>query len=111
MVRSAEKSVSNTKAHAAQCAGQTLDGGLLARDAELLAPSATHSRRDLHQHDLVGIGESVEHGLGVVALAQRARRAMRDALAACDTISLADGRAPAGTHGSVRGAVGQVPNP
>ena len=99
------------KAHTAQCAGQALDGGLLARNAELLAPSATHGRRDLHQHDLVGISESVEHGLGVIALAQRACRAMRDALTARDAIGLADRRTPAGAHGGMRGAVGQVPNP
>ena len=99
------------KAHAAQRASQALDGSLLARNAELLAPSATHGRRDLHQHDPVGIGESVEHGLGVVTLAQRARRAMRDALTACGAIGLADRRTPAGAHGGVRGAVGQVPNP
>ena len=35
----------------------------------------------------------------------------RDALAACDAVGLADRRAPAGAHGGVRGAVGQVPNP
>ena len=99
------------KAYAAQRASQTLDGCLLARNAELLAPSTTHGRRDLHQHDLVGISERVKHGLGVVALAQRARRAMRDALAARDAIGLADRHAPAGAHGGMRGAVGQVPNP
>ena len=47
------------KAYAAQRASQTLDGCLLARNAELLAPSTTHGRRDLHQHDLVGISERV----------------------------------------------------
>ena len=99
------------KAHTAQRAGQALDGSLLARNTELLAPGATHGRRNLHQHDLVGISESIEHGLGVVALAQCARRAMRNALAARDAIGLADRRAPAGTHGGMRGAVGQVPNP
>ena len=98
------------KAHAAQCAGQAFDGGFLARNAELLAPSASHGRRDLHQDDLVGIGDGIEHGLGVVALAQRARRAMRDALAARHAIGLADRRASAGAHGGVRGAVGQIPN-
>ena len=98
------------KAYAAQCAGQALDGGLLARNAELLAPGTTHGRRNLHQHDLVGIGERIEHGLGVVALAQRTRGAMRNALAARDAVGLADRRAPAGAHGSMRGAVGQVPN-
>ena len=99
------------KAHAAQRASQTLDGCLLARNAEFLAPGAANGRRDLHQHDLVGISERVKHGLGVVALAQRARRAMRDALAARDAIGLADRHAPAGAHGGMRGAVGQVPNP
>ena len=98
------------KAHAAQRAGQALDGGFLARNAELLAPGATHGRRDLHQHDLVGIGDGIEHGLGIVALAQCTRRAMRDALAARDAIGLADRRAPAGAHGGMRGAVGQIPN-
>ena len=99
------------KANAAQRAGQALNGCLLARNAEFLAPGATHGRRNLHQHDLVGIGDGVKHGLGVVALAQRARRAMRDALAARDAIGLADRHAPAGAHGGMRGAVGQVPNP
>ena len=99
------------KAHAAQYAGQALNGGLLARNAELLAPSGAHGWRDLHQHDLIGIGEGIEHGLGIVALAQRARRAMRDALTARDAIGLADRRTPAGAHGGMRGAVGQVPNP
>ena len=99
------------KAHAAQRASQALDGSLLARNAEFLTPGATHGRRDLHQHDLVGISERVKHGLGIVALAQCARRAMRNALAARDAIGLADRRAPAGAHGGVRGAVGQVPNP
>ena len=99
------------KANAAQRASQALNGSLLARYAELLAPGAAHGRRNLHQHDLVGIGESIEHGLGIVALAQCARRAMRYALAARDAIGLADRRAPAGTHGGMRGAVGQVPNP
>ena len=98
------------KAHTAQRAGQALDGGFLARNAELLAPGATHGRRDLHQHDLVGIGYGVEHGLGIVTLAQCARRAMCDALAARDAIGLADRRAPAGAHGGMRGAVGQIPN-
>lgn len=99
------------KARATQHASQALDGSLLARNAEFLAPSATHGRRDLHHHDLVGIGERVKHGLGIVALAQCARRAMRNALAARDAIGLADRRAPTGTHGGMRGAVGQVPNP
>ena len=35
---------------------------------------------------------------------------MRDALAARDAIGLADRRAPAGAHGGMRGAVGQIPN-
>ena len=99
------------KAHAAQRASQTLDGCLLARYAEFLSPGATHGRRNLHQHDLIGIGESIEHGLGIVTLAQGARRAMRDALTARDAIGLADRRTPAGAHGGMRGAVGQVPNP
>ena len=99
------------KAHAAQRAGQALNGGLLARYAEFLAPGAAHGRRDLHQHDLVGISERVKHGLGIVALAQGARRTMCNALAARDAIGLADRCAPAGTHGGMRGAVGQVPNP
>ena len=99
------------KAHATQRTRQALDGGRLARNAELLAPSAAHGRRNLHQHDLVGIGESIEHGLGIVALAQCARRTMRNALAARDAIGLADWHAPAGTHGGMRGAVGQVPDP
>ena len=98
------------KAHAAQRAGKALNGSFLARNAELLAPGATHGRRDLHQHDLVGIGDGIEHGLGIVALAQRARRTMRDALAARDAIGLADRRTPAGAHSGMRGAVGQVPN-
>ena len=99
------------KANAAQRASQALNGGLLARYAEFLAPGAAHGRRDLHQHDLVGICERVKHGLGIVALAQCARRAMRNALAARDAIGLADRCAPAGTHGGMRGAVGQIPNP
>ena len=99
------------KAHAAQRTGQALDGGLIARNAKLLAPGATHGRRNLHQHDLVGIGDGVEHGLGIVTLAQGARRAMRDALTARDAIGLANRRTPAGTHGGMRGAVGQIPNP
>ena len=99
------------KANAAQGASQALNGGLLARNAELLAPGATHGRRNLHQYDLVGIGDGVEHGLGIVTLAQGARRAMRDALTARDAIGLADRRTPAGAHGGMRGAVGQVPNP
>ena len=99
------------KANAAQRASQALNGGLLARNAEFLAPGAAHGRRNLHQHDLVGISERVKHGLGIVALAQCARRTMRDALAARDAIGLADRCAPAGTHGGMRGTVGQVPNP
>ena len=99
------------KANAAQRASQALDGSLLARNAELLAPGATHGRRNLHQHDFVGIGESIEHGLGIVALAQCARRTMCNALAARDAIGLADRRTPTGAHGGMRGAVGQIPNP
>ena len=99
------------KANAAQRASQAFDGSLLARNAKLLAPGATHGRRNLHQYDLVRIGESIEHGLGIVTLAQGARRTMCNALAARDAIGLADRRAPAGAHGGMRGAVGQVPNP
>lgn len=57
------------KANAAQRASQAFDGSLLARNAKLLAPGATHGRRNLHQYDLVRIGESIEHGLGIVTLA------------------------------------------
>ena len=44
---------------------------------KLLAPGRAHGRRDLHDDDLVGVGEGVEDLLRVVALAQRADGTVR----------------------------------
>ena len=98
------------ESHTAQRAGQTLDRRVLARKPQLLAPGRAHGGRHLDEHDLLGVGDGIEHGLGIVALAERPRGAMRDALAAGDAIGLGDGLAALGTNGRVRGTVGEVPD-
>ena len=98
------------EAEHAQSSDETVDRRLFAREAEGLAPSSTHGGSNLHDDDLVRVGESVEDALGVITLAKGARRAVSDALAAEGTAGLIDGNAALHAHARVARAVGEVPH-
>lgn len=68
-----------------------------------------HRRRDLHDRDGVGVVDGVKDDSRVVALPQRRRGAMRDALAAVGTFRILDAAIARGVHRRAGAGTEQIP--
>ena len=107
----AERGVEHiVKAQPPQRRHNAVHGGLLRRQAQVLAPGGAHGGRDLHHGDLVGVGNGVKRLAGVVALAQRAGGAVGDALAAQSAVALFDAAHAADVDAGAAAGAGKIPH-
>ena len=97
------------EAQLAQSSRHALGRGKLRRKVELLRPGRAHRRRDLHDRDGVGVVDGVKDDSRVVALPQRRRGAMRDALAAVGTFRILDAAIARGVHRRAGAGAEQIP--
>ena len=101
------------KAQRLQRGDQTAGRRLFAGQAQFLAPCRAHGGSDLHDGHLVGIVEraaQAQQAMTVVALAQRAHRAVSDALAAQRAVGFGDVLVVGDAHRGPGTGLGHVPD-